>query len=253
MSRAERPVSVLASPDGLETAGIADGFVVVVDVLRACTAIAFALDAGARGVIPVESVEDASRLAAKLGRAAAVLAGERGSVRVEGFDLGNSPAEFVPARVAGRTVVLSTTNGTRAFARAAGAKECVAGALVNRAAVARRASGFESIVIACAGDPAGFSGEDFLAAGLIVDALLRESPAPLRLLDGARAALDLARREGSDLEAALAATDHGRDLQVKGFGGDLALAAQLDRFDRVPVLRDGCLVAEPPGGDGAPR
>jgi len=242
---AERSVRVLASPAGLGELDIQDHLVVVVDVLRACTAIAHALDAGARGVIPVETVEEATELAARLGRGSSVLAGERRSLRIDGFDLGNSPAEFVSARVAQKTVVLTTSNGTRAFARAAKAKECVAGAIVNRSAVVRRARGFERTAIVCAGDSGGFSYEDFLGAGLLVDAMVRDAAGPLRLHDGARAAREVAAGI-PDLPEALRATDHGRELEALGFGEDLVRAASLDRFDRVPVLRDRSLTAEEP-------
>jgi len=245
VTSAERSVRVLASPEGLGELDIRDHLVVVVDVLRACTAIAHALDAGARGVIPVETVEEATELAARLGRGSAVLAGERGSLRIDGFDLGNSPGEFVPARVAQKTVVLTTSNGTRTFARAAKAKQCVAGAIVNRGAVIRRARAFERTVIVCAGDSGGFSYEDFLGAGLLVDAMVRDASAPVHLHDGARAAREVAAGI-ADLHQALRGTDHGRELEALGFGEDLALAAALDRFDRVPALRDGSLTAEEP-------
>jgi 2-phosphosulfolactate phosphatase len=245
VSSAERSVRVVAAPAALEGMEIQDHLVVVIDVLRACTAVAHALDAGARGVIPVETVEEATEIAGRLGRGSAVLAGERRSLRVDGFDLGNSPGEFVAARVAGKTVVLTTSNGTRAFARAAGARQCVAGAIVNRAAVARRALQFERTLVVCSGDAGGFSYEDFLGAGLLVDAMVRAGSGRLRLHDGARAALEVAAR-AADLPAVLRDTDHGRELEALGFGEDVARAAALDRFPRIPVLRDRSLVAEDP-------
>ncbi|HMB71418.1 MAG TPA: 2-phosphosulfolactate phosphatase [bacterium] len=245
MTSAERSVRVLASPAALDELEIQDHLVVVVDVLRACTAIAHALDAGARSVIPVETVEEATELAGRLGRSSAVLAGERRSLRIDGFDLGNSPGEFVPARVGQKTVVLTTSNGTRTFKRASKAKECVAGAIVNRSAVVRRAGRFERTTIVCAGDSGGFSYEDFLGAGLLVEAIVREASGPIRLHDGARAAREVAAGI-ADLPGALRGTDHGRELEALGFGEDLGLAASLDRFERVPALRDGGLTAEEP-------
>jgi 2-phosphosulfolactate phosphatase len=245
VTSAERSVRVLASPAGLDELEIQDHLVVVVDVLRACTAIAHALDAGARCVIPVETVEEATELAARLGRGSTILAGERRSLRIEGFDLGNSPGEFQAARVAQKTVVLTTSNGTRAFARAAKAKQCVAGAVVNRSAVARRAQAFERTAVVCAGDAGGFSYDDFLGAGLLVDAIVRDATGPVHLDDGARAAREVAAGV-ADLPRALRGTDHGRELEALGFGEDLARAADLDRFDRVPALRDGGLWAEEP-------
>lgn len=242
MTGSKRSLRVLVSASGIEELGIEDQLVVIIDVLRACTVVSFALDAGARGVIPVETVEEASALAAKLGRDSVVLGGERRSVPVEGFDLGNSPVDYTREAIAGRTVILSTTNGTRAFARAASARECVAGAIVNRRAVARHAAGFDRILIVCSGQGGYFSFEDFLCAGLLIDAMLEEEGHGRALRDGARAALDLARRHRGPLAEVLAATDHGRDLAALGFAADLALAGDLDRFSAVPVLGDGRLL-----------
>jgi 2-phosphosulfolactate phosphatase len=243
---------VLITPAGLEDVDLEGRLVIVIDVLRACTTIAHALHAGARGVIPVETVEGASRLAASLGREDTVLGGERGSVRVEGFQLGNSPAEYDPAAVEGRTVVLSTTNGAGALARAAGARECVAAALVTRRAAARRALGFTRTLVVCAGRNGYFAFEDVLCAGLLIEEVLRLRGPDLRLDDGARAALDMSWRRRDDLLRAVRETDHGRALAELGFEEDLRAACALDRFDFVPALRDGRLVAEDSAPDPVP-
>ncbi|MBZ0270126.1 2-phosphosulfolactate phosphatase [bacterium] len=244
MSETKRTLEVLASPWGLSGSECEDRFCVVIDVLRATTTIAYALDAGARAVIPVESVEEALRLSQSLDEESTLVCGEQNSVRVEGFDLGNSPAEITPLGVNDKTLVLSTTNGARALAKLTGAKECVAAAFVNLAACARRAAPEQHITIVCAASGPSFSLEDFACAGNLVAEISRLAPGTHTLDDGARTALAVHdRREGS-LEDFLAATDHGRFLESLGFAEDLALAARSDRFAVVPTLRGGRIVPE---------
>src|SRR3954447_24007137 len=117
-------------PALVEPETLRDQTVVVVDVLRATTTIVHALAAGARAVVPCLEVEEARQRAANLPAGSAVLGGERQGLRIEGFDLGNSPTEYTPERVAGKTVVFTTTNGTRAMLHARGARRVVLGSLV---------------------------------------------------------------------------------------------------------------------------
>jgi len=108
-------LDVFFAPAGLATQEVAGRPVFVVDVLRATTVICAALSRGARAVVPVATVEEASRLAQTLGPDAAVLVGERHGEPIEGFDLGNSPIEVTEQRVRGKTLVMTTTNGTGAL------------------------------------------------------------------------------------------------------------------------------------------
>lgn len=226
---------------------------VVIDVLRACTTIAYALGAGAHRIIPMETVEDATRLAATLDREATLLCGERDSKRIEGFDLGNSPQEYTSAVVDSKTLVLSTTNGARAMAALAGAKACIAASLVTLEACTRRISEAPHVTIVCAGSGSYFSREDFLCAGMLVDRVLERVPHEVCLDDGTRTARELSRAHGSRPLEFLRTTDHGRLLVELGFEGDLELAAEVDRFTFVPVLRDGRLAAEPDPAETPPR
>ena len=109
----------------------------MIDVLRASTTIVVALARGATAVLPRRSIEEA--LAAAADHPGAVLGGERGGLKIAGFDLGNSPPEYTADRVAGRPVVITTTNGTLALAACHAAAEVLVGAIVNRAAVAAMA------------------------------------------------------------------------------------------------------------------
>ena len=109
-------LDVILTPAEITPADLTDRPVVVLDILRATSSIVQALSAGARAIYPVASIEDALRLANTFGRDEVLLCGERKCVRIEGFDLGNSPAEFTREKVAGKILVMSTTNGTAAMA-----------------------------------------------------------------------------------------------------------------------------------------
>jgi len=120
--------------NGSSTGGQAelhDRVVLVIDVLRASTSIAAALNNGARAVIPFQGVDEAMTRARSLERSDVLLAGERKMVPIRGFDLGNSPGEFTPAVVQGKTIVMTTTNGTAALAGAQGAHEVLVGSFAN--------------------------------------------------------------------------------------------------------------------------
>jgi 2-phosphosulfolactate phosphatase len=217
--------------------------VVVVDVLRATTTIATALANGAAGVIPVAEPEDAIALGNRLGRDRVLLCGERHSLRIEGFDLDNSPASFTPQAVEGKTLLITTTNGTRALRAVATAASVRTAALVNRTAVADalvRENG--DIVIVCAGEGNGFALEDALGAGALVDTLLTLI-GDVELCDGARAAALLYRAVAARLADAVASADHAQALAQNGFARDVTRCAALDTLQVVPTLRDGILVA----------
>lgn len=206
---------------------------VVIDVLRFTTCVAAALQAGAEAILPCSTPEEA------LGgrRPGDLVAGERQSLPLPGFDLGNSPREFTPERVGGRTVRATTTNGTRALGLA-GAGLCAA--LVNRAAVAAWLAREEGPVwLVCSGNGGAFAAEDWLAAGALV-AGLRERGVPVEADDAARAAEAWFRAcPPGALAGVLAACDHGRSLVRKGLGDDLEVCAALDAWDVVPAFRDG--------------
>ena len=241
-----RRVDVLLGPPWAADV-IRGAHVAVVDVLRATTTIAVALANGAAGAIPVAEPGEAITLGNRLGRDRVLLCGERDSVRIEGFDLDNSPASFTPDAVAGKTLLITTTNGTRALRAVATAASVRTAALVNRAAVAdalAREHDASDIVIVCAGERSGFALEDAIGAGALVDALLQRIP-DAELRDGARAAALLYRMVAGRLADAIASADHAQSLAEKGFTDDVAYSAGLDVLDVVPTLRDGVLVATP--------
>src|SRR2546423_12050253 len=128
---ADRDVRVHLLPDLVPPGSLREGVAVVIDVLRATTTMIYALAAGCVCVRPCAEVEEARELAGQMRAGRVVLGGERGGVPLPGFDLGNSPREYTSKLCRGRTVVLTTTNGTRALLRAAEADRTLVGAFVN--------------------------------------------------------------------------------------------------------------------------
>lgn len=232
-------ISTFASPQAIvrpdET--IRGRFVVVIDALRATSVIAAAIASGAKAVIPVAETDEALAVFKQLPEGTALLCGERGGNKIPGFHLGNSPLEFTQEAVSGKTLVMSTTNGTRAILAAAGAAKLLLGALVNATAVgqAAAASGLD-VTILCAGTEGLFTLEDVLAAGAIADAM---NTPDAEMDDLTRTAVTLYRQHAGSLAGALADCRHAKVLRELGYGRDIEYCMGKDRLDVAPVYRNG--------------
>jgi 2-phosphosulfolactate phosphatase len=190
--------------------------------------------------VPFVTVEETFSFAKN--RQDTILGGERDSVLIPGFDLSNSPLEYAPEKVTGKTVALTTTNGTRAIRGAAeGAGQVLIGSLLNAGAAARAVADVgRDIVLVCAGARGKFSLEDTVAAGMVAielkeltggDGITFES-------DLAVAARRLAAIYREEPVKALYDSLHGQKLAAMGLHGDLAWCARLNHFDIVPVYRE---------------
>ncbi len=238
-------LDVIFSPGEIVPAEIAGRTAVIIDVLRASTSIVEALAAGAKAIYPVPSVDDAARLAHSLGRQSVLLAGERRRLPIQGFDLGNSPAEFSSERVAGKTLIMSTTNGTGVFGQAAAAERVLVAALSNLSAVVdelvRTAA---EPVLLCSGRERQFALEDAVCAGMLAGRLCAVGQGPWTMNDAALAAMALAERFGTPQEL-FPITEAGRAIADVGLDDDLSFCAQLDRHRVVPVFQDRHITAAP--------
>lgn len=220
--------------------------VIVVDLLRASTTICAALAGGAECVMPFAEIEETMATAARFGRQNVLLGGERGGKLIPGFDLGNSPAEYTPQRIAGRRILFTTTNGARALEHARGAQRVLVGAAVNRAAVARAASAACGVAILCAGTDGQYTDEDMLAGGAIAQAIAGTASDWQISPDAAEAIrywrTQVAERPGSPMTVeeafawTLEGTPGGRNLIDIGMADDLPRCARLDVCDIVPEL-----------------
>ena len=243
----EHHLQVHDLPEDVEARTLAGGTVIVIDLLRASTTICQALAAGARDVVPFRDVEETLTAANRVGRTNVVLGGERGGRRIDGFDLGNSPAEYTPEAVGGRTVFITTTNGTQALYHARFARRVVVGALVNRSAVVASVKHERRIDMLCAGTNGRGTKEDRLAAGAMIGDLCAEPGADWYLNDAACSARDSwavqigkAHTTSHSLRDRLAIdlrnTPGGRNLIGIGLDQDLVDCAEIDRLNIVPEL-----------------
>jgi 2-phosphosulfolactate phosphatase len=218
---------------------------VVFDILRATTSMITALGNGAREILPVADIPEALQLARKLPHA--LLAGERQGLRITAeltgsrdFDLGNSPREFTAAKVDGRTLIMTTTNGTRALRACAHAGEVLAGSFLNLGPIIAhlRTKPPAQLLVVCSGTFEEAAYEDMLAAGALCDALwdLHRDLAA----DSALAVREIYRREEKNLVAALGKARNGRRLLSRPeLRGDVAWCAQRDTHPFLARLRDG--------------
>ena len=215
--------------------------VLVIDVLRASTTVAVALANGARAVIPFDSSDEVIARAKQFERGDVLLAGERRMHAIPGFDLGNSPRDYTAEKVEGKTVLLTTTNGTVALAGIQGARDVVVASYVNYSAVAAMlraaARGAADITIVCAGRDRQFALEDAACAGRFTRAVTRRL-ATVRLNDAAQACALIDKRYGDRLDRLFEESEHGRALAEAGFADDLAVCANVDAHPVIPIYHD---------------
>lgn len=232
-------LDVVFTPAEMAGGSAGDRTVVVLDVLRATSTILEALVNGAQAVVPVDSVEAAVRKAEEIGRDHALLCGERDTQPIAGFQLGNSPQEFTTERVSGKTLVMTTTNGTRALVLGGSAARCYVGSFLNLGVVAETAGADDDVLIVCAGREGRYALEDALCAGAIARRIVRRGDrSKRRLNDAARTAMLLARRYESNLERVLLQSAAGRRLTETGRAGDVKFCASTDRHAKVPIVRE---------------
>jgi 2-phosphosulfolactate phosphatase len=228
-------VDVALTPSALPSAALAGATALVIDVLRASTTMITALAHGCRVLLPVAEVEEARRRA--LDVPGALLAGERGGDPPAGFDLGNSPLEFTPERVGGRTIVFTTSNGTRALLAARPATAVGVAGFVNLTAAAAWAlRQGRDLVVMCAGELGARSIEDETCAGLLVDRLLGVEPGAVASAAAAAAAA-AARPYAKDLVRLAHDAPHARHLADQGRAADVTACFTLDAFALVPTYR----------------
>lgn len=239
-------IDVVLTARAASEADVKGKAVLVIDVLRASSTIVTALNHGARAVIPVADMAEAGKIAAVMDEDVTVMGGERGGLRIDGYDLGNSPLEYTPERVQGRDVILNTTNGTRAITRARGAAAIAVGGFLNLSACVSFV--FESahdVLVLCAGMENRVALEDTLCAGLLLHQLW-DGREPEGCSDAAHIAFSQYAQDRGALAEAVARSYHARRLAALGFEADVAYCSQIDAVPVLPVYRDARLVLQDP-------
>ncbi len=216
-------------------------FVVVIDVLRASSTILEALYNGAKEVIPVSEPEQAMNVKARYPVGRTLLSGERMGVKIQGFDMGNSSADFLPIQVAGKSIIMCSTNGTKAIVFASSARQVILGCFRNLTAVVNRIRDIPTdIYFLGSGKFGQFCLEDMVCAGAMIDLFLSRQK-DFKLSDSAVAAQILFKKYQENILKMLEDCEHGKYLISMGFQEDLKFCAETDVRDRVPELAHGIL------------
>ena len=221
---------------------VRDRTVVVIDVLRACSTIATALHHGARAVMPVPDMAEASKIAANLDPDVYRLGGERNAEKIEGYHLGNSPLEYTQEVVEDRDVILNTTNGTKALSRAKSARHLVAGCFLNAGRIVDFIRDADTdVAIICAGRQNRLSLEDTLCAGLMLSRLWGGIE-PDAATDAAHTAFSLYQTDSDDVRTALRRANHAHNLTERGYDDDVDYCFEVDTLPVLPYYKDNRLV-----------
>lgn len=212
---------------------------VVIDVHRATSSICTAFANGAREIIPVATVEEAMEMKSR----GYLLAAERDGYVLDFADFGNSPFNFTPEKVKGKSVAYSTTNGTGIMKRASECHDVVIGSWLNMSALCRWIEGQgRKVVIVCAGWKKRFSLEDAVCAGALAEKLL-ETGRFTTICDSVHAATDLWSVARGDLLGYMEKAAQRSRLRDKGLDDCIPYCHTVDMTDVIPVLRNGKLVA----------
>jgi 2-phosphosulfolactate phosphatase len=229
---------VCLSPALIPLYNVENHIVVIIDIFRATSSICYGIENGAEAIIPVSLVEECAAYREK--GLDYLLAAERDGKVVEGFDFGNSPFSYTKEIVAGKTVVLTTTNGTHALHLSRSAKKVVIGSFLNLTALCDWLKiQNENILLVCAGWKNNFNLEDTLFAGAVVDQL---KAFDFKLDDAAIAAKDLYSAGKDDINEYLKKTSHSERLKKLGIEKDIKFCLQVDLITSIPVLDGDRLV-----------
>ncbi|HUI31528.1 MAG TPA: 2-phosphosulfolactate phosphatase [Candidatus Acidoferrales bacterium] len=228
-------IEVFFSPAGVDELGMRGKNVVIIDVLRASTTICTALRNGAREVIPAPDIESATKISTNLSGDSHLLGGERQGKKIDGFDLGNSPFEYTPEKVGGKTIIFTTTNGAGAMYKCRYASMALVGGFVNASAVAQTVVDIGGTwTVLCSGRQGGFSIEDATCAGMIIAKV--NAVVKVETDDAGLTSVILYNKFKKGILGMMKQSAHGKYLVSIGFEEDLKFCAEVDNVPVIPVI-----------------
>lgn len=234
-------INVLFSPVAADELYFAGKTSVAIDVLRATSTIVAALQNGAKEIIPVAAVEFAVKVSGGMFGGQTLLGGERNTKKIEGFALGNSPLEYTEEIVSGKSIILYTTNGTKAITKAKFSETLVTCSFNNISAISSFLIGLnKDVEIICAGKSNNFSMEDTACAGKLLSEMLKNKE-DIELSDSARASIALSKSFGKNILKMLKETEHGQLLLENGFEEDLKYCSKLNNSEAIPYFSGNVL------------
>jgi 2-phosphosulfolactate phosphatase len=229
-------VITLFTPSELVGIDLRGGVAIVIDALRGSSTIIQALKNGAARIIPTAEIEEARALADEWPTGEYLLCAERNAIRVEGFNLGNSPYEYDPETVGGKDLIYSSTNCSKALLTSYAADRVLVGTFNNISAVMESVGPAGRVFLVCAGKMGRFAIEDAACAGMFVNEFLRDSSREVALNDASRMSKLLYDYYHRDILKLLRESSHGNYLLQLGLDKDLELVAQVDSERIVPEL-----------------
>ena len=216
--------------------------VIIIDVLRASSTIVTALANGCSGFIPIFSPGQAKKKAQEFKKERVLLGGEGEGIKIEGFNLGNSPREYKKEAVKDKIIIFSTTNGVKTLEMAKSAHKIIIGSFLNLQAVCDYCTNYQrDVLIVCAGKEDRFSLEDTACAGMLVNSLRDVFPGNHQEVDANFTTQLLYEKFSNNILEILRKSQHGRYLESIGLDEDLKFCSQLDLFHIVPIFRDGII------------
>jgi 2-phosphosulfolactate phosphatase len=229
-------IDIIISADQIAENVIKDKTVVVVDVLRATSVIITAIGNGCTEILPVLTTEEAFEI--KKNNCNCLLGGERNAVKIQGFDLSNSPLEYTAGKVEGKTLVLTTSNGTRAVKGSLGARNLLVGAIINAQAVGDRILELDNdAVIVNAGTDGWFSIDDFICSGFIIDCIAEKNNNVV-LTDIAKTAHYIY-KQNSSITDFIKNSSHYQKIKELNLYDDLDYCCKKNITDVVPEYNNG--------------
>ena len=234
-------VDVLFSVQAFQEEDLRGKSAVIIDILRASSSITTAINNGAKKVIAVEDMSDAMKIAQTMDQSDYLLCGEKGGVKIEGYDLGNSPLEYTPEIIKGKTLIFNTTNGTKAIKKAALANRIYIGSFLNQGSILRALKEHDDeVVLICAGWRGRLSLEDTIFAGSLIYNMCG-GVLPEDTKDGAKVAFGLFEKFGDALEDTIRKSDHAQRLEKLVPEEDVPFCCNVDAFDVLPGMKDGII------------
>jgi len=232
-------INVLLSPNNVDDLYFTGKTTVVVDVLRATSVILIALDNGAKEVIPVGSIDFAMKISVNSHGGQTLLCGERNTKMIEGFDLGNSPLEYTEERVGGKSIILFTTNGSKAIVKAKYSDKVLIASFNNLTKMAEHLIKLGTDVeIISSGANGIFCLEDTICAGALVKKMI-EMKADIELTDATDASLVLNEKYGTNIKMMMQNCQHGKLLMENGFNEDIDFCSSIDNIPLIPYFTGG--------------
>ncbi|ALB48571.1 2-phosphosulfolactate phosphatase family protein [Clostridium beijerinckii] len=236
-------IDIIISADDIVESRVRNKMAVIIDIFRATSVIITALDNGAREVIPYLTIEETLEYAKKLSRDNYILGGERKAVKIDGFDLSNSPLEYTKEKVEDKIVLMTTTNGTRALTKSVEAKRVFIGAMINGESVAKKLINInDDVVIINAGTNGNFSMDDFICSGYIINQML-DINRNIELTDIAKTAC-MIYKENINILSYVREASHYSVMKSLGLNNDIEYCIKKSIIDIVPEYKDGKITCE---------